>query len=180
MTVYRVRLDDKALALATPIVRRARRPHARPRQAGRRGRGSCCSCWREPRYGGGNHGWPARPRPPVERFAYPLPDKPSIAVLPFINVSSDAEQDHLAEGLTDDLITELSKVSGLFVIARHSVFALENTAGKIQEVAAELGVHFVLEGTLQRAGSRLRINVNLIDALTGPFPVGRALRPRIC
>ena len=88
-------------------------------------------------------------------------------MLPFINVSSDAEQDHLAEGLTDDLITELSKVSGLFVIARHSVFALEGKAGNIQDVAAELGVHFVLEGTLQRAESRLRINVNLIDALTG-------------
>ncbi|MBB3454735.1 adenylate cyclase [Rhizobium sp. BK313] len=103
----------------------------------------------------------------VERFAYPLPDKPSVAVLPFINVSGDAEHDHLAEGLTDDLITELSKVSGLFVIARHSVFAVQNTGGKIQDVAAELGVHYVLEGTLQRAGSRLRINVKLIDALTG-------------
>lgn len=104
---------------------------------------------------------------PVERFAYPLPDKPSVAVLPFINVSGDAEHDHLAEGLTDDLITELSKVSGLFVIARHSVFAIQDTGGKIQDVAAELGVHYVLEGTLQRAGSRLRINVKLIDALTG-------------
>ncbi|MEZ2126552.1 MULTISPECIES: adenylate/guanylate cyclase domain-containing protein [unclassified Sinorhizobium] len=103
----------------------------------------------------------------VERFAYPLPDKPSVAVLPFINVSGDAEHDHLAEGLTDDLITELSKVSGLFVIARHSVFAIQDTGGKIQDVAAELGVHYVLEGTLQRAGSRLRINVKLIDALTG-------------
>ncbi|TCU19354.1 adenylate/guanylate cyclase domain-containing protein [Rhizobium sullae] len=103
----------------------------------------------------------------VERFAYPLPDKPSVAVLPFINVSGDTEQDHLAQGLTDDLITELSKVSGLFVIARHSVFAIQNSAGKIQDVAAELGVHYVLEGTLQRAGPRLRINVKLIDALSG-------------
>lgn len=103
----------------------------------------------------------------VERFAYPLPDKPSVAVLPFINVSGDMEHDHLAEGLTDDLITELSKVSGLFVIARHSVFAVRDDGGKIQDVAAELGVHYVLEGTLQRAGSRLRINVKLIDALTG-------------
>ncbi|CAN7734083.1 adenylate/guanylate cyclase domain-containing protein [Rhizobium sp. LjRoot258] len=103
----------------------------------------------------------------VERFAYPLPEKPSVAVLPFINVSGDSEQDHLAEGLTDDLITELSKVSGLFVIARHSVFAIKSGAAKIQDVAAELGVHYVLEGTLQRAGSRLRINVKLIDALTG-------------
>ncbi len=103
----------------------------------------------------------------IERFAYPLPEKPSVAVLPFINVSGDSEQDHLAQGLTDDLITELSKVSGLFVIARHSVFAVQNDAGKIQDVAAELGVHYVLEGTLQRAGTRLRINVKLIDALTG-------------
>jgi adenylate cyclase len=104
---------------------------------------------------------------PVERFAYPLPEKPSVAVLPFINVSGDSEQDHLAEGLTDDLITELSKVSGLFVIARHSVFAMKSNVGKVQDVAAELGVHYVLEGTLQRAGPRLRINVKLIDALTG-------------
>lgn len=103
----------------------------------------------------------------VDRFAYPLPDKPSVAVLPFINVSGNKEQDHLAEGLTDDLITELSKVSGLFVIARHSVFAIADTPGKVQNVAAELGVHYVLEGTLQRAGSRLRINVKLIDAFTG-------------
>lgn len=103
----------------------------------------------------------------LQRFAYPLPEKPSVAVLPFINVSGDAEQDHLAEGLTDDVITELSKVSGLFVIARHSVFALKSNVGRIQDVAAELGVHYVLEGTLQRAGPKLRINVKLIDALTG-------------
>ena len=73
----------------------------------------------------------------------------------------------MAEGLTDDLITELSKVSGLFVIARHSVFALKGSTDKIQDVAAELGVHYVLEGTLQRADQRLRINVKLIDAMSG-------------
>ncbi|AUW43133.1 adenylate/guanylate cyclase domain-containing protein [Rhizobium leguminosarum] len=109
----------------------------------------------------------AKPPGPGERFAYPLPDRPSVAVLPFINVSGDTEHDHLAEGLTDDLITELSKVSGLFVIARHSVFAIQDSVGKIQDVAAELGVQYVLEGTLQRAGPRLRINVKLIDAVTG-------------
>lgn len=107
------------------------------------------------------------PPAPINRFAYPLPDKPSVAVLPFINVSGDKEHDHLAEGLTDDLITELSKVSGLFVIARHSVFAIADTPAKVQDVAAELGVHYVLEGSLQRAGLRLRINVKLIDAVTG-------------
>ncbi|MGO7088670.1 adenylate cyclase [Rhizobium leguminosarum] len=110
---------------------------------------------------------PEKPPGPGERFAYPLPDRPSVAVLPFINVSGDTEHDHLAEGLTDDLITELSKVSGLFVIARHSVFAIQDSVGKIQDVAAELGVQYVLEGTLQRAGPRLRINVKLIDAVTG-------------
>jgi adenylate cyclase len=101
------------------------------------------------------------------RFAYPLPDKPSVAVLPFINVSDAAEHDHLAEGLTDDLITELSKVSGLFVIARHSVFAIRTATASIQDIASELGVQYVLEGTLQREGSRLRINVKLIEAMTG-------------
>ena len=104
--------------------------------------------WRAARSGGGP-GCRSRSPAAVERFAYPLPDKPSIAVLPFINVSGDVEHDHLAEGLTDDLITELSKVSSLFVIARHSVFALQDTAKKIQDVAAELGVHYVLEGTLR-------------------------------
>ncbi|WP_159948814.1 adenylate/guanylate cyclase domain-containing protein [Rhizobium sp. 18065] len=102
-----------------------------------------------------------------DRFTYPLPDKPSVAVLPFINVSGDKTHDHLADGLTDDLITELSRVSGLFVIARHSVFAITTTSGKVQDVAAELGVQYVLEGTLQQAGARLRINAKLIDAVTG-------------
>ncbi|KGD99943.1 adenylate/guanylate cyclase domain-containing protein [Rhizobium sp. YS-1r] len=110
---------------------------------------------------------PSQSQGAIGRFAYPLPDKPSVAVLPFINVSGDATHDHLAEGLTDDLITELSKVSGLFVIARHSVFAVRNTSGTIQDVAAELGVQYVLEGTLQRDGLRLRINVKLIEAMTG-------------
>jgi adenylate cyclase len=112
--------------------------------------------------------WPiSRPEPAAIRFAYPLPDRPSVAVLPFINVSNDVEHDYLAEGLTDDLITELSKVSGVFVIARHSVFALRNGSATIQEVAAKLGVQYILEGTLQREGVRLRINIKLIEAMTG-------------
>ncbi|MCF3643072.1 adenylate cyclase [Rhizobium sp. TRM95111] len=102
-----------------------------------------------------------------QRVTYPLSDTPSVAVLPFINVSGDAQQDHLADGLTDGLITELSKVSGLFVIARHSVFTLRGSAEKVQAIAAELGVHYILEGSLQRADTRLRINVKLIDAVTG-------------
>jgi adenylate cyclase len=166
VSVYRVRLDEKAAALATPIVRQT--------FVARISRGSLVSAAALLlliAFAGTAWWWlqstPVRPPMAVESFSYPLPDRPSIAVLPFINVSSDAKQDHLAAGLTDDLITELSKVSGLFVIARHSAFALQNSAGKIQQAAAELGVHFVLEGTLQRAGSQLRINVKLIDALTG-------------
>jgi adenylate cyclase len=123
---------------------------------------------------GGLAGWmgylrhiPATQDAGVERYAYPLPDKPSIAVLPFINVGGQEEQDRLAEGLTDDLITELSKVSGLFVIARHSVFALKDAAVRLPQIAAELGVRYLLEGTLQRADRRLRINVKLIDAVSG-------------
>lgn len=102
-----------------------------------------------------------------QRIAYPLPDKPSVAVLPFINVTGNKDQDHLAQGLTDDLITQLSKVSGLFVIARHSVFAVAGAGAGIETAAGELGVQYILEGTLQRAGVQLRINVKLIDATSG-------------
>ena len=145
VTVYRVRLDDKAKALATPLV------ETRPPCGGAGASWPAAAAVLSLVLAGGALWWrPGCPEPAkVERFAYPLPDKPSIAVLPFINVSGDAEHDHLAEGLTDDLITELSKVSGLFVIARHSVFAIQDTAEKIQDVAAELGVHYVLEGTLR-------------------------------
>ena len=162
VTIYRVELDQKASLLATPIVPAAARISHKLAIAVSllllvvAGAAVWWQPWRII--------WPPTQ---VERFAYPLPDKPSVAVLPFINVSGDADHDHLAEGLTDDLITELSKVSGLFVIARHSVFAVSNVAGKIEDVAAELGVHYVLEGTLQRADTRLRINVKLFDAVTG-------------
>ncbi len=104
---------------------------------------------------------------PKRQYAYPLPDKPSVAVLPFTNVSRETTRDHLAEGLTDDLITELSKVSGLFVVAQHSVSDAREKSRTIQEVASALGVRYVLEGTLQRDGPRLRINAKLIEAMTG-------------
>src|SRR5216684_4221441 len=75
-----------------------------------------------------------------------LPDKPSIAVLPFVNMSGDLEQEYFSDGITEDLITDLSKLSGLFVIARHSVFTYKGKAAKVQEVSKELGVRYVLEG----------------------------------
>jgi TolB-like protein/rhodanese-related sulfurtransferase len=103
----------------------------------------------------------------VERMAYPLPDKPSIAVLPFDNMSGDAEQEYFVDGMTEDLITDLSKISGLFVIARNSVFTYKGTAVKVQKVAEDLGVRYVLEGSVRKAGDSIRINAQLIDAVTG-------------
>jgi len=103
----------------------------------------------------------------IERMAFPLPDKPSIAVLPFTNMSDDPEQDYFADGITEDLITDLSKLSGLFVIARNSSFAYKGQQVKIRQVAEELGVRYVLEGSVRRAGDQVRINAQLIDATTG-------------
>ena len=96
-----------------------------------------------------------------------LPDKPSLAVLPFENLSDVAEEEYFADGLTDDLITDLSKISGLFVIARNSVFAYKDKAVDVPDVARELGVRYVLEGSVRRAGERVRINAQLIDGTTG-------------
>jgi adenylate cyclase len=97
----------------------------------------------------------------------PLPNKPSIAVLPFENLNRDPEQDYFVDGMTDTLITDLSKISGLFVIARNSVFTYKGKAMKVEQVSRELGVRYVLEGSIQKAGNQVRINTNLIDAKTG-------------
>jgi TolB-like protein/cytochrome c-type biogenesis protein CcmH/NrfG len=99
--------------------------------------------------------------------ALPLPAKPSIAVLPFTNLSADTEQEFFADGLTEDLITELSKAPGLFVIARHSCFAFKNKSPDVRQVARDLGVRYILEGSARRAASRIRINAQLIDAREG-------------
>ena len=103
----------------------------------------------------------------LERMAFPLPDKPSIAVLPLTNMSEDTGQEYFADGMTEDLITDLSKVSGLFVIARNSSFAYKGRSVNIPQIAEELGVRYVLEGSVRRAGERIRINAQLIDALSG-------------
>jgi adenylate cyclase len=97
----------------------------------------------------------------------PVPHKPSIAVLPFANMSGDAEQEYFSDGITEDLITDLSKVSGLFVIARNSSFTYKGRSVKVQEIGRDLGVRFVLEGSIRKAGSRVRITAQLIDAGTG-------------
>ncbi len=97
----------------------------------------------------------------------PLPDKPSIAVLPFTNLSDDREQEYFSDGMTDDLITGLSKVSGLFVISRNSTFTYKGKPMKVKQVAKELGVRYVLEGSVRRVGDHVRINAQLVDATTG-------------
>ena len=112
--------------------------------------------------------WVPREEPAsVERMAFPLPDKPSIAVLPFTNMSGDAEQEYFVDGMTEDLITDLSQLSGLFVIARNSVFAYKDKVVKVKQVAEELGVRYVMEGSVRRVGNQVRINAQLIDATTG-------------
>lgn len=95
-----------------------------------------------------------------------LPDKPSIAVLPFANFSGDLEQEYFSDGITEDLITDLSKLSGLFVISRNSVFLYKGKAVKPEQVSKELGVRYLLEGSVRKAGNRVRITAQLIDATT--------------
>jgi adenylate cyclase len=96
-----------------------------------------------------------------------LPDKPSIAVLPFTNMSGDPEQDYFADGLVEDIITTLSKISGLVVIARNSTFSYKGRAVDVRLVARELGVRYVLEGSVRKSANRIRITAQLVDAATG-------------
>jgi adenylate cyclase len=100
-------------------------------------------------------------------MAFPLPDAPSIAVLPFVNMSGDPKQEFLSDGITEEIITALSKVPRLFVISRQSTFSYEGKPVKVKQVSEELGVRYVLEGSVQRSADRIRINAQLIDALTG-------------
>lgn len=97
----------------------------------------------------------------------PLPDKPSIVVLPFLNLSGDSEQEYFSDGITEDLITDLSKLSGLFVISRNSAFLYKSKAVRPEHVGKELGVRYLLEGSVRKAGNRVRITAQLIDASTG-------------
>jgi adenylate cyclase len=114
------------------------------------------------------HSWSPEPEPSgrVDR-SHPSVDKPSLAVLPFDDLSADADEAYFADGLTDDLITDLAKISGLVVIARNSVFTYKGQAVDIREVARDLGVRYVLEGSVRRAGGRIRINAQLIDSESG-------------
>ena len=114
-----------------------------------------------------------RPPPPpvatasVQKAALPLPDKPSIAVLPFENMTGDPKQEYFADGFTEQIITSLSKIPALFVISRNSTFTYKGKPVKVQQVSEELGVRYVLEGSVQKSSGRIRINVQLIDAISG-------------
>ena len=103
----------------------------------------------------------------VEKMAFPLPEKPSIAVLPFSNLSGDPTQDYIADGISENIISALSKISEMFVIASNSTFTYKGKPVKIQQVSEELGVRYVLEGSAQKIGKRVRITAQLIDATTG-------------
>jgi TolB-like protein len=99
--------------------------------------------------------------------ALPLPDRPSIAILPFVNMSGDPEQDYFADGMAEEIITALSRCSWLFVIARNSSFTYKGKPVDVRQVGRELGVRYVLEGSVRRGGNRLRFTGQLIDAVSG-------------
>src|SRR6185437_12297255 len=99
--------------------------------------------------------------------APPLPDKPSVAVLPFTNMSADPEQEFFADGIAEDIITALSRYPSLFVIARNSSFSFKGRAVDVKQVGRELGVRYVLEGSLRKSGSRIRVTAQLVEAETG-------------
>src|SRR6476646_6674721 len=101
------------------------------------------------------------------RAALPLPDRPAIAVLPFVNMSGDSEQEYFSDGISEDIITALSKLRWFFVIARNSSFVYKGKAVHMKEIAEELGVHYVVEGSVRKGGDRVRITVQLNDVATG-------------
>jgi adenylate cyclase len=114
-----------------------------------------------------------RPAPPplevasIEKMAFPLPDKPSIAVLPFTNMSDDPKQEYFADGMTEEIITALSKTPRIFVIARNSTFTYKGKAVGVKQVAEELGIRYVLEGSVRKSEKNVRVTAQLIDATTG-------------
>lgn len=110
----------------------------------------------------------APPGPPAEeRMSLPLPDKPSIAVLPFENLTGDPRKEYMADGMSEYIISSLAKVPDVFVVARHSTFVYKDNTVEVRRVAEDLGVQYVLEGSLQASGARVRVTAQLIDALSG-------------
>lgn len=162
--VYRVELDAKSRQLSTPVDSLQPAPRARRGWIALAGLATAAAAalllaWQP---------WSTRFEPAqIARMALPLPDKPSLVVLPFADFSGDQGQSYFADGMTEDLITDLSKLSGIFVISRNSAWTYRGRAVKSQQVAEELGVQFILEGSVRRADGQVRVNAQLIDALAG-------------
>src|SRR5262249_57254839 len=113
--------------------------------------------------------FPLSPQSPVlvtqeAQPALPLPDKPSIVALPFVNMSEDPKQEYFSDGLTEDLTSDLSQISSLFIISRNTAFTYKGKAVKLPEVSRELGVKYVVEGSVRKAGDQVRITAQLVDA----------------
>ncbi len=157
--VFGVVLDDKAGALVTPVIEEAARPQNRHWARAAAAAGVLLVI-------GGALWWQPWQSTPESNLVVPS-DRPSIAVLPFDNVSGEPEQEYFSDGISEDIITDLSKISGLLVIARHSSFRFKGEAIDIREIARQLGVRYVLEGSVRKADSQVRINAQLIDASTG-------------
>ena len=162
---FKVAMDDKAAALRTPIVQLAAEPVRR----------SHMIVWVMTALsvlaiGAALWSYPSQKKvepSTVAKLIEPMADKPSIAVLPFINMSGDKEQEYFSDGITEDIIIGLSKIGGLMVVARHSSFHYKGKPTSIQDISRELGVRHVLKGSVRKAGGRARITAQLIDGKTG-------------
>ncbi len=127
----------------------------------------------------------ASPRPVARSFALgetgylPLPDKPSIVILPFQNMSSDPEQDYFADGMVDDITTAVSRFHSLFVISRNSAFTYKGRTADVREIGQQLGVRYVVEGSVRKAEQRIRITCQLVRAETRAASMGGAVRSRL-
>ena len=165
VSAFKVLMDDKATALRTSTVQVLAKPVHRPRMI----IGAAIAIV-VLALGTGIWSYLSQRKDEPSSVAKPahlLTDKPSIAVLPFLNMSGDSNQQHLADGISEDLTTQLSKVSGLFVISRTTAFQYKDRSGDVRQVAKDLGVRYVLEGSVRRGGQTLRVNAQLIDATTG-------------
>ncbi|MGA7277888.1 MAG: adenylate/guanylate cyclase domain-containing protein [Desulfocapsaceae bacterium] len=107
------------------------------------------------------------PRTTIDRQTFTIPDRPSIAVLPFDNMSGDPEQEYFVDGITEDVITDLSKISGLLVISRYSSFAYKGKAVRVQQISTDLGARYLVEGSVRKIGNRIRVTAQLIEGTTG-------------
>ena len=165
VTVYRVALDDKAAALVTPVVQEATKPVYRRWVVAATAAVVFVGAvggmlWWQP--------WAPDVEPAsVERMAFPLPEKPSIAVLPFDNLSGDPARSYLADGISESLITALSRIPKLFVISRNATFEYKSKPAPPRQVAEELGIRYILDGSVQTSAGQVRVSAQLIDALDG-------------